>query len=270
MRSNRSILSGILGMGLLLTVGANSASAQEGGYAPPPPPPQPTAPDTVTPPPAPGEQPAPPTAEPGAQPYAQPPPPRRRRPRYRPSRWGRFYLGAGGGYLMPGGELGKTLKAGGAYGAWLGWRKRWIGLEVGYLGAQLQSEPTAPFAPFYNEPVSSTNLTASGPRARLSQLTGDVKIFLRLFCSSSIFGRIGVSYNTLSLEDGTRLTGAGYQYGAGIDYRIRLSRRPNLILKLRAEVLQFQAKLAVGDSEDRRSLSGVYAMGYLSLGWSPR
>lgn len=266
MGSIKSILSGILGIGLLLAGGAGTAAAQDGGYAPPPPPPQPAAPDTVTPPPAPGEQ----SARPDAQPYAQPPPPRRRRPRYRPSRWGRFYLGVGGGYLIPGGELGESLKPGGAYGAWLGWRKRWIGFEVGYLGAQLQSDPTDAPVIGFDVPVSGTTLTASPPRASLSQLTGDVKLFLRLFCSTTLFGRIGVSYHTLALENGTRYTGAGYQYGAGIDYRIRLSRRPNLILKLRAEVLQFQAKLAVGDSEDRRSLSGVYAMGFINLGWSPR
>ncbi len=260
MRNTRGALALIMGFGLLLALGGDLAHAQDGGYAPPPPPPPP-APDTTAPAP-------PPPAD-----YAQPPPPRRRRPRYRPSRWGRFYVGAGGGYVIPGGELGQQLKSGGAYGAWLGWRKRWIGFELGYLGAQLTPAPSEQI--IVNDGIDPPTDTAHGvigspPVSRLSHITADMKLFLRLFCSSTIFGRIGINYTELDQAGGTKHTGYGYQYGAGIDYRIRLGYRPDLILKLRAEVVHMHANLTVGESEDRRLMSGLYMMFYLNLGWSPR
>jgi len=262
MRSRRCTLSLVMGIGVALAGGVDAALAQEGGYAPPPPPPPPPpAADTASPAPAP----------PGTA--AQPAPPRRRRPRYRPSPWGRFYLGAGGGYLIPGGELGDQFQSGGAYGAWAGWRKRWIGFEVGYLGSNLtQDLPDRVTLTVDGIPQASegSTLTASASTARLSHLTGDVKVFLRLFCSSTLFARLGANYTELALANGARYTGYGYQYGAGLDYRIRLGYRPDLILKLRAEVLHVQADLAVGDSGDRRSLSGLYMMVLVNLGWSPR
>lgn len=262
MRSRKCALSLVMGIGLLLLSGADAAFAQEGGYAPPPPPPPPPpAPDTVSPAPAPAPD------------AAQPAPPRRRRPRYRASHWGRFYLGVGGGYLIPGGELGDQFKSGGAYGVWAGWRKRWIGFEMGYLGSQLSYElpDTVIMSVDGNPPTSGGSyLTASASTARLSQLTGDVKVFLRLFCSATLFARIGANYTALALGSGTQYTGYGYQYGAGLDYRIRLGYRPDLILKLRAEVLQTHADLALGDAQDRRSLSGLYMMLFVNLGWSPR
>jgi len=201
-------------------------------------------------------------------------PPRRRRPRYRASPWGRFYLGVGGGYLIPGGELGSQFKSGGAYGAWAGWRKGWIGFELGYLGAQLTNDlpPNVLMANNANPPPpqGSYILTSAASTAQLSQLTGDVKVFLRLFCSATLFARFGANYTTLAQDNGTTYAGYGYQYGAGLDYRIRLGYRPDLILKLRAEVLQTHADLTRNDAMDRRSLSGVYMMLFLNLGWSPR
>lgn len=263
MRSTKCALAVVIGIGLVFAAGADAALAQEGGYAPPPPPPPP-APDTVSPAPAP------------AAPAAQGAPPRRRRPRYRPSPWGRLYLGAGGGYLIPGGELGNQFQSGGAYGVWAGWRKGWLGFEMGYLGSQLA------FAAFelpdsvimYNseiaQPLQGSYVTHSASDARLSHFTGDVKVFLRLFCSSTLFARIGANYTELALASGATYTGYGYQYGAGIDYRIRLGYRPDVILKLRAEVVKVHANLAVGGAEDRRGLSGMYMMLFVNLGWSPR
>jgi hypothetical protein len=256
-----------VGVGIILLIAGNhqAAFAQEGGYAPPPPPPPPAppAPDTTSPEPAP-----PPTTTADGR-----LPPRARRPRYRPSPWGRFYLGAGGGYMVPGGEVGTRFQPGGAYGAWLGWRKGWIGFEVGYLGARLALDlPDSVIVNSDNdtEPTGGNYVTYSAPDARLSHVTGDVKVFFRLFCSSTLFARFGANYTTLSLADGTKYAGVGYQYGAGLDYRIRLGFRPDLILKLRAEVLQIQAGLTPVGVEDHRNLSGIYMMLYLNLGWSPR
>lgn len=260
MRARKCALGVVMGFGLLLLGGAPTAFAQEGGYAPPPPPPPP-APDSASP--------APPPHAPAAHPL----PPRRRRPRYRASRWGRFYLGVGGGYVIPGGELGNQFQPGGAYGVWAGWRKGWIGFEMGYLGSQLtyNLSPSV-LVPNNSNPsnAESSYLTTAATTAQLSHFTGDVKIFLRLFCSATLFARFGANYTSLSMDSGTQYTGYGYQYGAGLDYRIRLGYRPDLILKLRAEVLNVQADLALGDTQERRSLSGMYMMVYVNLGWSPR
>jgi hypothetical protein len=205
--------------------------------------------------------------------HPAPPPPRRHRPRYRPSPWGRFYLGAGGGYLIPGGELGNGSRPGAAYGVWVGWRKRWIGFELGYLGSRLASE--MPDSVVVNndgntQPPPGGYLTFSPPEVRLSHLTGDVKIFLRLFCASTLFARIGANYTELAVGSASKYRGYGYQYGAGLDYRIRLGYRPDLILKLRAEVVQVHANLTLDAQEDRSSLSGLYMMLFVNLGWSPR
>ncbi len=291
MRRGKTGLAGVVGLGLamamvLVTPWAGShqaAFAQDGGYAPPPPPPpppppSPDAPDTTSP--APG-----PATAPGQTPAdtaAQPMPPQGRRPRYRPSRWGRFYLGAGGGYMIPGGEVGDQFQPGGAYGVWMGWRKGWIGFEMGYFGAHLaldlpdsvivnsDGETDDVVGDTGGEVTQGSYVTYSAAEARLSHITGDVKIFFRLFCSSTLFARFGANYTELALADGTKHVGVGYQYGAGLDYRFRLGFRPDLILKLRAEVLQIHADLSPVGVQDRRNLSGVYMMLYLNLGWSPR
>jgi hypothetical protein len=69
---------------------------------------------------------------------------------------------------------------------------------------------------------------------------------------------------------GPKLSGYGYQIGGGIDYRVRLSWRPDLILKLRAEVVNVRAALRDEAEYDAGSFSGLYAMFYVNLGWAPR
>ena len=247
---------------LLLALAGGEASAQ---YAPPPPPPPP-----------------PPAPEPG--PTAQPPPPvscspapacrrtpRRARRRYRPGRLGRFYLGGGAGYVWPRGDVGKQLKPGVGYGAWFGWRKRWIGVELGYLGSRLNDNSTIiPMGNGGDEPAPTEYVAYNPSQARISHVTGDVKLFISLFCRTSIFARVGVNYTHISYGRQESRSGYGYQYGGGLDFRIRISRRPDWILKLRAEVVNVSTAVKTEDEVDRRSFHGLYAMLYVNLGWAPR
>ena len=265
MRSNRcSIIAGLVLAGIL----TGPAQAQYGDYAPPPPPPPP--------PPAPGPEAGPPPPPPAAAypPATQP----QRRARYRPSPYGRFYVGAGAGYVWPGNELGSNLRGNWAYGVWTGWRKRWLGFELGYLGAKLRYE--VPDVIFANGGDVAVNTPQDGvaPQASvmypdnnvsLSHITADAKVFIRLFCSTSLYARLGVNYTGLKLGGGEAMKGFGYQYGGGFDIRIRLSYRPNLVLKLRAEVVQIQADLRSEYDTRRYGLSGLYTMLYVNLGWSP-
>jgi hypothetical protein len=156
---------------------------------------------------------------------------------------------------------------------WAGWRKRWLGFEVGYLGANLTPElpPNVLMdAPTGGAATPTDMVIGAPPAARLGHLTADVKLFFRLFCKTTLFGRVGMNHTTLDQGEAARYSGLGYQYGAGLDHRIRLGYRPDLILKLRAEVVHVHAALQVGEDPDRRSLSGLYVMFHLNLGWSPR
>lgn len=200
--------------------------------------------------------------------------PRRRHPRRRGSSpYGRFYLGAGAGFLWTGGEVGRDFDSGGTWVLWTGWRKGWLGFEAGYLGARLTrksydvllAEPTVP-------PGGSPQGLSWDPYAgdaTLAQLTMDAKIFLTVFCRSSLFARIGLNYTRLDFGQGYAKDGFGWQSGAGWDYRIRLSFAPDVILKLRAEALYTWAKLKCGGSVGCKDLSGVAALFYVNLGWSP-
>jgi hypothetical protein len=187
-------------------------------------------------------------------------------------RLGRFYLGAGAGYIWPGGELGQRYASGGAFSFWTGWRKRWLGIEAGYLGAQLVRKlgdaPTILTAG--NDSLGSTVWDPYAGDAAFSQLTADGKVFLNLFCRSSIYARLGLNYTSLNYGSGFTKDGFGWQTGVGWDYRIRLSFAPDLVLKLRAETLYTWAKVKCGISNDCHDISGLAALFYVNIGWSPR
>jgi len=249
---------------LLLALAGGEASAQYA--APPPPPPPPPAPE-----PGPNTQPPPPVSCAPARAPACRRAPRKARRRYRPGRLGRFYLGGGAGYLWPHGDVGKLLKSGVAYGAWFGWRKRWIGVELGYLGSRLNDNSTIiPMGNGGDEPAPTKYVAYYPSQARISHVTADVKLFISLFCRTSIFARVGVNYTHIGYAVQKSRTGLGYQYGGGLDFRIRLSRRPDWILKLRAEVVNVSSAVKTEDEIDRRSYSGLYAMLYVNIGWAPR
>jgi hypothetical protein len=203
-----------------------------------------------------------------------PPRPRRaRRPPRKSSPYGRLYLGVGGGYLWPTGEIGTRFESTGLFAAWAGWRKRWLGFEVGYLGAQLlrnwEEVPAVP--PPAGETAGADGLTTTTAEgdAFLHQLTADAKLFLTVFCRSSVYARLGLNYTRLDYGHGVIQDGFGWQTGAGWDYRIRLSWWPDVILKLRAEALYTWARLRCGEGQGCRDLAGVAGIFYVNLGWSP-
>jgi len=179
----------------------------------------------------------------------------------------------GGGYLWPTGEIGTRFESTGLFAAWAGWRKRWLGFEVGYLGAQLlrnwEDVPAVP--PPAGQPAGADGLTTTPAEgdAFLHQLTADAKLFLTVFCRSSVYARLGLNYTRLDYGDGVIQDGFGWQTGAGWDYRIRLSWWPDVILKLRAEALYTWARLRCGEGQGCRDLAGVAGIFYVNLGWSP-
>lgn len=174
--------------------------------------------------------------------------------------------------MWPRGQVGKQLDSGMAYGAWLGWRKRWIGVELGYLGARLGNEapPVITTGNSDNEPSAVEYVTYDPNQARISHVTADIKLFLTVFCRASLFARVGVNYTHIGYSWQPSASGYGYQYGGGVDVRIRLSHRPDWVLKLRAEVVNVSSAVKTADEIDRRSFSGLYAMLYVNLGWAPR
>jgi hypothetical protein len=155
------------------------------------------------------------------------------------------------------------------YALWAGWRKRWLGFEVGYLGAQLLRSWEEVLASPIGWPAgSSTTATVPGD-AFLHQLTVDAKLFVTVFCRSSVYARLGLNYTQLAYDSGELQDGFGWQTGAGWDYRIRLSWWPDVILKLRAEALYTWARLRCGEGQGCKDLAGVAGIFYVNLGWSP-
>lgn len=277
MTPNRRRWVGVLSFaGAALLFGSGVAFAQG---APPPPPPE--APSTEE---APPPQPANPLyqARPPvrviivgrgpAAPAVLPPPLPGERPRAlaRQARWGRFYVGAGAGYLWPGGQLGRQYESGGAYSFWTGWRKRWLGFELGYLGAQLTRKLGDAPVIMTDAPMgASTVWDPYAGDAWFSQLMADAKLFWSIFCKSSLYARLGLNYTVLDYGNGFAKDGFGWQAGAGWDYRIRLGFAPDLVMKLRAEALYTWAKVKCGTSNDCHDISGVAALFYVNIGWAP-
>jgi hypothetical protein len=253
-----------------LWLSPGGASAQ---WAPPPPPPPPPPSEAPPPPPPNALQ----TARPpvpvvivgrGPAPVVKHPPRRHHRRRHAPSPYGRFYVGAGAGYFWPSGALGKQYQSGGAFSFWTGWRKRWFGFELGYLGANLTRKYGEMPSPFLNGNVSDSVWDPYSGDAMMSQLSADAKVFLPIFCRSSIYARLGLNYTILNYDTGFQRDGFGWQSGLGWDWRIRLSFAPDLVMKLRAEGLYTWAKIKCGEG-NCKALSGAAAMFYVNLGWSP-
>lgn len=244
---------------------------------PPPPPPPPSADQAPPPEPGPLFTTRPPVPvvivdrAPAPVRVLPPPLPREQRPLRRASSpYGRFYVGAGAGYLWPGGTLGEQFESGGIYALWTGWRRRWLGFELGYLGAQLTRKAGDAPVILANEPGATTFWDPYAGDAYFSQLTSDAKVFLSLFCKSSLYARLGLNYTALDYGSGFKKDGFGWQAGVGWDYRIRLSFAPDLVLKLRAEALYTWAKLKCVEGGDCHDFSGLATLFYVNLGWSPR
>jgi hypothetical protein len=185
-------------------------------------------------------------------------------------------VGAGLGWLKPSALSGAVLPSSGwGWQVTTGWRKGFFGLELGYLGAKLRSTGGSDVMPLAGETDAPTAYDGSyyapvDDRARLGHLTLDAKLYLRLLCRLSVFLRLGINHTRIVQGGWFDQAGWGWQYGTGLDYRLRLSGRPDLVLKLRGEVVKLDAALAPRGGGDRQAYSTLGVLFSENLGWAPR